>query len=1644
MSNPQFKIVSYPDFQCISPGAMVSYHAELVDPESGPVPEGTTFRWVCFNDPTTLRKYGSHIFNGPKTQNWETARWVVAGRHTIALYVTHPDGTKDVYERRQWVDSASHILGREFDPSSNDGEPGPFQVLRHREMTLKVLLDIARVKPPPEEKREAHEKQVEEYESYIGHLSTHLEGLEGKESLAVDAMHMAERSSQRTRLLVYLVNTTGDDGVPSWTLVDWTNPMYKFTTGRYEGSGETHEEAIRNLLDDWKTKNRYPIGVLSYEFKVPNHGVSLSGEMETDGKSFLDAVSSWLDYVALGGAVVAGVATLVLPVPGSRVVSAAIWASIFTSTTAATINIAQRHSEGFGNWKEDAFDGLSIVGNLFAGAGMAWKAGARVSSVSLGATKTFLIGQVSTDGLQGILLGEEFYNDYQTVMDDDTLSPDERLNRIMEVLRSAGIAAMVTYVSMKGTKADIDNLKANKTRLTKADIENSETHINLDEPVSSVPVKRQEDVVETFVETEPKSKPLGKDASLAEAKHAEINKSNADSVLPDTEKGHPVNCVSGAVVDKQTDFVLPGRIPLAWNRHYNSQDHDIPGLGIGHGWRTPADAHLAMDDAGLVTFSDGSPGGAVFQYLPDSGRVTEESSGAELFRDGGYYKVQTKGGLTYSFPQVEPSAFPVLLERISDKHGSQVRFERDTNGLTGISLGSGQKIKAQTLQGRIKRLYLLQPDQTTRDLVQYDYHVESGDLAAVTDPAGASARFDYRNHLLVKVTGKTGLSFHYEYDDPTLSGAKCVHTFGDNRLYEYWFEYSESGDRTRITNSLNHTEVFEYDENSRPVKVYDHEGRLTTYEYDSKGRPIAITEPSGNRTEYRYDGHGNLLEVTRPDRTRVCIAYDSNHNPVAITDPNHNTWRQAWDENNQLISRTSPYGATTRYQYNDYGDLTSVTDPKGAVTRFKPDENGHITGIVDPSGKTIGLEIDPYGNVISSTDPSGRTTTYTYDVKSRLIGSVKPSGDTIACRYDDEDNLIEYTDEAGLITRFEYTGLNKVARRINPDGTAIGYTYDTEDRLTGLTNEVGESFVFKRDHAGRIIEEIDYYGNRRAYGYDSAGNLALTIDPLNRKTEFEFDPLGRLSAKKRYDGTLESFGYDPNGNLTFHENETASVSRLFDSENRVVMESRGEHQVINEYDLSGNRVRRRTSHGNDIRFEYDQLSNPTRVSINNDAYVEITRDAAGLPVKETFSTGMEREYRHNTDGLLTNQRIFGQNGLAIERTYEYDPAGNLTARTDSTKGSSYFTYNPQGQITKAINPEQKIKEFLFDPAGNLFKERKNEKTGGRHLAYPGIEDHLDPAGNLVKRNDKNGTTTFEWDAADRLISATTPDGVKTEMTYDAACRRLSKTTGETTTTFTWDGDHLLSDNVGGNNPREFVFYPGTFIPLAFIDKDRHVFYFHNDAVCLPQEITDAHGNIAWSARYDSLGTIEKLYANDIDNPLRFQGQYYDSEVDLSYNRYRYFDAKTGSFISRDPLGLEAGTNLYRYAPNVWGWIDPLGLCGEVGDEVPATKALTSPWPPNRGFFGKPKNQTLNPGTVIDRYGYEGGSFVSPKGVPFKNRALHPTSASKPYNVYEVIKPIDVQAGYVAPWFGEPGMGVQYELPSSVADLIEQGIIRRIP
>ena len=115
-----------------------------------------------------------------------------------------------------------------------------------------------------------------------------------------------------------------------------------------------------------------------------------------------------------------------------------------------------------------------------------------------------------------------------------------------------------------------------------------------------------------------------------------------------------------------------------------------------------------------------------------------------------------------------------------------------------------------------------------------------------------------------------------------------------------------------------------------------------------------------------------------------------------------------------------------------------------------------------------------------------------------------------------------------------------------------------------------------------------------------------------------------------------------------------------------------------------------------------------------------------------------------------------------------------------------------------------------------------------------------------------------------------------------------------------------------------------------------VYHYHNDQLGTPNELTNQKGEVVWLADYQAWGNTAKVIwreqvidqmqvSQDELQPIRFQGQYYDEETGLHYNRFRYYDPDVGMFTSRDPIGLMGGDNVFAYAPNPTGWIDPLGL-----------------------------------------------------------------------------------------------------------------------
>jgi hypothetical protein len=107
------------------------------------------------------------------------------------------------------------------------------------------------------------------------------------------------------------------------------------------------------------------------------------------------------------------------------------------------------------------------------------------------------------------------------------------------------------------------------------------------------------------------------------------------------------------------------------------------------------------------------------------------------------------------------------------------------------------------------------------------------------------------------------------------------------------------------------------------------------------------------------------------------------------------------------------------------------------------------------------------------------------------------------------------------------------------------------------------------------------------------------------------------------------------------------------------------------------------------------------------------------------------------------------------------------------------------------------------------------------------------------------------------------------------------------------------------------------------------------------------------------------------------------------------------------------------------------------------------YPAREGFDGPSREVTdLPTGFRFDRFGGEGGEYVSPTGTPFEQRALPPDSLGKPYKNYELAKPFDAESGYprvgkVARAFEQPGGGIQLKLPRSVQWLRENHYLREV-
>ncbi|EPX61056.1 hypothetical protein D187_001708 [Cystobacter fuscus DSM 2262] len=1028
-----------------------------------------------------------------------------------------------------------------------------------------------------------------------------------------------------------------------------------------------------------------------------------------------------------------------------------------------------------------------------------------------------------------------------------------------------------------------------------------------------------------------------------------------------TLTGHPVDVVTGRVVTEATDWELPGPIPLRFTRHYSSS-LAWRDTAMGYGWNHSLDLAVWEEDGRVV-------------YRAEDGRELEFDTtgfprkrmpvGAELYSPTDRvtlsrvaelrWEVESAEGLTHELRQVPGARRPGVCRvvRTRDRVGHAVEYEYDGQGcLRWVRDSAGRRVLFESnAAGRLIRVALphpREPGQVTHNRYVYS---EAGQLVEARDALDQPFRYAYEGGLLVKETDRTGLSFHFEYDGQSPE-AWCLRTWGDGNIFNHRLRYDKQARVTEVTDSLGHTTTYESDGRGVVVRQVDALGGETRKDYDRALRLVAETDELGHTTRYAYDARGNQTKVQGPDGATVEVHYNAHNQPEEATDANGGTWRWRYDAWGQRLEETNPLGETRRWEYAD-GLVVAEVDAAGARTEYGYDEYLNPTRVRLPTGGQVRLAYDRRGRRVFLRDARGGEEHVRYDLLDRPTRVEGPGQEHWEGHYDAEGNLQEVKGPLRQV-RLGYEGFHWPALR-EEAGTRLSWRHDAEGRLVEVTNEAGEVYRFNRDALGRVMREEGFDGAAWQYDYDAAGRMSRATQPSGRKRHHVYDEAGRLTRVKYDDGSFRAFRYRADGSLVEAENESGKVALARDALGRVVSETQADGQVTSRYAPSGHRVEVESSLGAHQKLTRDALGAVMGLTYTSPGRAEwsvrMERDAGGLEIARWLPGGVEASWRHDDAGRPTERRILVGGGTVARRTWRWRPAGQLAAMADSAHGLTEYLHDARGRLVGERRPDGNLQHRAMDAVGNLYRhpgrEDRRYAPGGRLMEVAGTHYTYDADGNLTEKRTPQGSWRYGWNGAGLLREVQRPDGARVQFGYDALARRTRKvllgasveglSSAAREVRFLWDGHVPLHEVASSESVITWLFEPEGFSPLVREDSTGR-YSVVTDYLGAPTEMYDELGQLAWRMQLDAFGVGKADVALQVCS-WRWPGQYEDEETGLLYNRFRYYDADVGRYISQDPLGLEAGPRLYGYPEDPLSAIDPLGLA-KCGSKVIRAKSRT--------------------------------------------------------------------------------------------------------
>jgi len=564
------------------------------------------------------------------------------------------------------------------------------------------------------------------------------------------------------------------------------------------------------------------------------------------------------------------------------------------------------------------------------------------------------------------------------------------------------------------------------------------------------------------------------------------------------ENGHPVNVLTGDVLDHATDVTLPGAIPLTLARHYSTAFRNQPSLlGLG-GWVFSVEQWLESSDEGL-------------KYRENEGRFLDlpalEPGGVTYVRAKRYHFECTGRG-SYRLTDIATAQTQEFttsagenrarLRRIVDARGHHVDFFYEDGRLSEIIDTALRRIVFKCdAAGRVTQIDVVAEKQSQQTL-RYGYHPD-GELAWTEDALGHRDHFEYDGaHRMLKTTLKNGVSFYYRYD---LETGQCVKTWGDGGLHEYEFIRERKDDYVQVTTigteeprihkfnfagDLLESATFDgmfverksYDADHYVLLESNAASEVTTYAYDERGNRTKLTDAAGNVTAWEY-------EADRPTRLVTADGLETKY------------WHNGFGD---LVGVRYPTGAEYHFEYDEHGRMAMLFGPEGTIARFVYDEQHNVAEEHDARGAVWRYTYDPMGRPLTRTDPLGALMRVEYDVEGQPTRMVYPDGSTTEMTYEPLGNVATFTDPQGQLTQMQYLGTGSLASQRVPDGSVWKFEYDTMERLYSIRNPKTETYRFFYDRAGRVEREETFDGRVLDYSYDSSGRLLKIAQSASQAT----------------------------------------------------------------------------------------------------------------------------------------------------------------------------------------------------------------------------------------------------------------------------------------------------------------------------------------------------------------------------------------------------------------------------------------------------------------------------------------------------------------------------------------------------------------